>query len=76
MMSLAAQNENIIYAHNLIHPPPIVITIYSEANVEDGEPLIPRVWLGVTWNKDIAFEHINSLGTLCLLGLPYLVEIR
>ena len=47
--------------HHFIHPPPIMITIYSDASLEGWGATDSTCRVGGRWDEDVAFEHINSL---------------
>ena len=49
--------------HHFIHPPPpIMITIYSDASLEGWGATDSTCMVGGRWDEDVALEHINSLG--------------
>ena len=67
-LSIAAKNDilwwhnHIGSAHHFIHPPPpIMLTIYSDASLEGWGATDSTGMVGGRWDEDVAFEHINSL---------------
>ena len=42
-------------------PPPIMLTIYSDASLEDWGATDSTGMVGGRWDEDVAFEYINSL---------------
>ena len=66
-LSIAAKNDilwwhnHIGSAHHFIHPPPIMLTIYSDASLEGWGATDSTGMMGGRWDEDVAFEYINSL---------------